>query len=106
MGEKRKPLDVTVVALLEARGQIDIALAALGYERPVLTGSLGERIHQHRTAMRLSLDDLSKRAGITKSHLWEMEQGRAVNPTIGTVSAVASALGINFADLAFEGNDA
>ena len=105
MVEKRKPLDVAVVALLEARGQIDIALAALGYERPVLTGSLGERINQHRKAMRLSLDDLAKRAGITKSHLWEMEQGRAINPTIGTVSAVASALGVHFADLAFEGND-
>ena len=106
MAEKRKPLDIAVVALLEARGQIDIALAALGYEKPVLTGNLGERIHQHRTSMRLSLDELAKRAGITKSHLWEMEQGRAVNPTIGTVSAVASALGLHFNDLAFEGEDA
>lgn len=98
--------ETTIIALLEARGHIDIALAALGYERPVLTGSMGERIKTLRTQLRMSLDDVARRAGITKSHVWELEQGRSSNPTIGTVSAIASALGVLFQDLAFEDNDA
>jgi len=43
----------------------------------------------------LSLDVLATRAGITKSHLWELEQGRSKNPTIATCVALARALGIS-----------
>src|SRR5690606_32967002 len=43
----------------------------------------------------LSLDDLATSAGITKSHLWELEQGRSKNPTIATCVALARALGIS-----------
>lgn len=92
--------DLAVQSLLEARAQIDVALRQLGYRAPVLRGSLAARIKQLRSDLRLSLQEVADRAGITKSHAWEIEQGRAVNPTVQTVHGLASALGVDFADLA------
>jgi transcriptional regulator with XRE-family HTH domain len=98
-----KKRDSAIQTLLEARAQIDYALRQLGHEPVTLNGSMGERISQARSALRLSLDEVAQRAGITKSHVWEMEQGRSVNPTIQTVSQLANALGVSFEDLAFQG---
>lgn len=54
-----------------------------------------EREHQG-----LSLQELADRSGITKSHMWEIEQGRSVNPTVRTVYGIAKALGIPFVSMA------
>lgn len=50
-----------------------------------------------RKARGLSLDEAGKRAGITKSHMWEFEQGRAVNPTIRMMIGLARAYGVSLA---------
>lgn len=62
--------------------------------------SMCEMIISERGRLNLSLQTVADRAGITKSHMWELEQGRAVNPTIRTVYGLAKALGIPFVSLA------
>jgi DNA-binding XRE family transcriptional regulator len=62
--------------------------------------SMRKMITDTRSTLGLSLQDVADRAGITKSHMWELEQGRAVNPTIKTVYGLAKALGISFVSLA------
>lgn len=62
--------------------------------------SMAKMIADERARLDLSLQEVADRAGITKSHMWEMEQGKAVNPTISTVHGIAKALGIPFVELA------
>ena len=62
--------------------------------------SMHEMIASERKRLDLSLQQVADRAGITKSHMWELEQGRSVNPTIATVNCLAKALGIPFVELA------
>lgn len=57
--------------------------------------TIGIRLKALRAERKLSLQTLADRCGLTKSHIWEMEQGRAINPTISTAVAVASALGVS-----------
>lgn len=49
-------------------------------------------ISKRRTEIGLSLDEVSERAGIAKSHIWELEKGRSKNPTIATALALCDAL--------------
>ncbi len=56
--------------------------------------SLGALVRQHREALDLTLDKLGELAGCTKSHVWEIEDGRARNPTVKTVAGLAGALGL------------
>lgn len=58
--------------------------------------SMAKMILEERANLGLSLQEVADRAGITKSHMWELEQGRSINPTIRTVHAIAKALGIPF----------
>jgi DNA-binding XRE family transcriptional regulator len=62
--------------------------------------SMRKMISDERSRLKLSLQDVADRAGITKSHMWELEQGRAVNPTVRTVHGLAKALGIPFVSMA------
>lgn len=62
--------------------------------------SMHKMIAEERERLNLSLQQVADRAGITKSHMWELENGRAVNPTIATVNGLARALGIPFVELA------
>lgn len=57
--------------------------------------TLGEVIQQNREAWGLSLQDLGDRCGLSKAHVWELEQGRTLNPRVGTLSALAGALHID-----------
>jgi transcriptional regulator with XRE-family HTH domain len=43
----------------------------------------------------LSLQETGDRAGYTKSHIWEFEQGRAANPTIRMLLGLARAFGVS-----------
>ena len=43
----------------------------------------------------LSLQEAGDRAGYTKSHMWDFEQGRAVNPTIRMLLGLARAYGVS-----------
>lgn len=62
--------------------------------------SMKQMILEERSRLGLSLQEVADRAGITKSHMWEIEAGRSVNPTIRTVYGLAIALGIPFVSMA------
>lgn len=60
--------------------------------------AVGERIQQLRQAQRLSLDDLSRRAGVSKSMLSQIERNQA-NPTVAVVWRLANALEVSMPEL-------
>jgi transcriptional regulator with XRE-family HTH domain len=64
--------------------------------------AVGVRLQEIRKAKRLSLDELSKRAGVSKSMLSEVERNQA-NPTVAVLWRLARALDISLADFLSEG---
>jgi DNA-binding XRE family transcriptional regulator len=62
--------------------------------------SMRKMIVDERARLKLSLQAVADRAGITISHMWEIEAGRSVNPTIRTVHGLSKALGIPFVAMA------
>lgn len=61
---------------------------------------LGPLIRMRREALGMSLADVAKAAGCTKSHVWELEQGRSRNPSVATLHKLAMALQAPFQLLA------
>src|ERR1700730_12202858 len=59
---------------------------------------LSGRVRELRRARRLSLDQLSARASVSKGMLVQIENGQA-NPSIAILCKVAAALGASVADL-------
>ena len=57
-----------------------------------LAVSIALAIKKRRKELGLSLDAVAKAAGSSKSHVWELEQGRASNPTIEMALSLCSAL--------------
>lgn len=57
--------------------------------------ALGNRIKLLRALRRMSLDEVGQAAGLTKSHVWELEQGRSRNPTVNAVWGLARALSVS-----------
>lgn len=53
------------------------------------------RMADLRARRKLSLQEVADRAGLSKSHVWEMENGRSRNPTIDTAVRLAAALGVS-----------
>ncbi len=69
-------------------------------ERPSeIVSHMGPFIRQRRKGLRLSLQDVADRCGCTKSHVWELENGRTTNPTISTALALCRALQCNLNSL-------
>lgn len=62
--------------------------------------TLGEELARARQHSRMSLQEVADASGFTKSHVWEVEKGRARNPTIGMVAGLSRALGVPFLRLA------
>jgi Predicted transcriptional regulators len=60
--------------------------------------AVGKRIVELRKKRSLTLSQLAKLVGISKSALWAIEQGR-VSPTISTLWKIANALGVTFGEL-------
>ena len=54
----------------------------------------GSRIASLRATHKMSLDQVAVASGMTKSHVWELEQGRSRNPTVRAVWGIAAALGV------------
>ena len=50
---------------------------------------------ERREAMQLSLQQVADRAGLTKSHIWDMEAGNAKNPTLNAMTGISRALGVS-----------
>ena len=63
--------------------------------------AVGTRLQELRKSQGLSLDDLSRRSGVSKSMLSEVERNRS-NPTIAVLWRLASALGISLTDFLAE----
>ena len=53
------------------------------------------RIAEARKARGLSLDAVARASGMSKSHIWEMEQGRSANPSVKAVWAISGALAVS-----------
>lgn len=69
-----------------------------GADADFINQAVASRIKKHRKRLKLSLDALSKRAGISKGMLVEVEKG-AANPSISTLCKLSAALGISVADI-------
>lgn len=54
--------------------------------------ALGARIKMLRNIREMTLQQVADAAGLTKSHVWELEQGRSSNPSVNAVWGMASAL--------------
>lgn len=59
---------------------------------------VGEQIQRLRNERKLTLDDLSRAAGVSKSMLSEIERDKA-NPTIAVAWRLTNALGITLDEL-------
>lgn len=62
--------------------------------------TLGEEVLYARGQARMSLQEVADASGFTKSHVWEIEKGRARNPTVGMIAGLSRALGVPFLRLA------
>lgn len=93
-----KPPDVETILRLCALLGISIPLS----RKPSTT--LGQVIRKKRIEKGLSLQDLSKRAGFTKQHLFNLEN-YTQKPTYATLSKVAQALDIPLKELIPEAPD-
>ena len=60
---------------------------------------LGERLKALRVKSRKSLQELADEIGASKAHVWELETGRAKNPTIELLLSLAKALNGSVSDL-------
>jgi DNA-binding XRE family transcriptional regulator len=88
-------------AIIEFRTEAMQAVADAAMQIKVTSKlSMRKMITDMRFDLGLSLQEVADRAGITKSHMWEIEQGRSANPTIRTVYGLSKALGIPFVSLA------
>ena len=63
-----------------------------------ISQALAGKIKNYRKISKLSLDELSRRAGVSKGMLVEIEKGSA-NPSIGILCKLSAALGLSVADL-------
>lgn len=53
---------------------------------------MGAFIKARRSELGFSLDEVAKRAGVSKAHVWELEKQRSSNPTISMAMALCGAL--------------
>lgn len=60
--------------------------------------AVANRIRSWRKEKKLSLDELSRRASVSKGMLVEIEKG-AANPSIAILCKLAAALGVSVADI-------
>ncbi|QRE77364.1 helix-turn-helix domain-containing protein [Methylobacterium aquaticum] len=65
-----------------------------------IAATIARRMRELREERGLSLHGLAERAGLTKSHVWDLERGGSRNPTIATAVAIATALGVSLDNLA------
>src|SRR5689334_14547754 len=63
-----------------------------------LLAIVSARVRERRNTLRLSLDKLAARSGVSKGMLVQIENGQA-NPSIATLCKVAAGLGASVADL-------
>ncbi len=68
--------------------------------------SLGLRLAELRQKKGESLQEVADAVGVSKAHIWEMEKGRADNPSMALVTRLADHFGTTVAFLVGEDIDA
>lgn len=59
---------------------------------PVITAHMATYIHVRRHELGLSLDEVAKRSGSSKAHIWALERRNSKNPTLWLILALCEAL--------------
>jgi transcriptional regulator with XRE-family HTH domain len=67
--------------------------------------SLGARMAQLRLRQDESLQDVADAVGVSKAHIWELEKGRAANPSMTLLQGVADHFGVKISFLIGEDVD-
>ena len=70
--------------------------------REPLAEPVGEGLRQHRQDAGMSLRALARKVGVSPSLISQIEHGKAT-PSVGTLYAIVSELGISFDELFFDG---
>lgn len=68
--------------------------------------TLAARLTQLRLDKDESLQDVATAVGVSKAHIWEIEKGRADNPSMGLVTRLADHFGVSVAYLVGEDPEA
>lgn len=68
--------------------------------------SFARKLHEHRIARRLSLQNVADAVGISKAHVFNLEKGITANPSMELVLKLAELFRVRVADLVGEGPDA
>jgi transcriptional regulator with XRE-family HTH domain len=63
---------------------------------------LADRIRTFRMKKGLSLQELADAAGVSKAHIWDLEQNRSKNPSLELLTKLADRLGVAVKDLVGE----
>ena len=63
---------------------------------------LGTKIAKLRRQKKQSLQDVADAVGVSKAHIWEMEKGKATNPSMVLVTKLADHFGVTIAYLVGE----
>jgi len=63
-----------------------------------LKTDLGEAIKQQRTILRISQEELSRRSGLHRTYVSDLERGTR-NPSVGSIQKIAHALQVPVAKL-------
>lgn len=64
--------------------------------------ALADRIAELRRARNESLQDVADAVGVTKTHIWELERGRAKNPSLAVIEGLANHFRVSIASLVGE----
>jgi Predicted transcriptional regulators len=62
-----------------------------------MASKLGEKLRACRTSpkLNLTLEELARRAGVSKSYLWELENRESQKPSAEKLQAIADVLGMD-----------
>ena len=61
--------------------------------------ALAAKLKQLRTATRKSLQDVADEVGASKAHIWDLETGRATNPSIELLTKLSRCFNVSVAEL-------
>lgn len=78
----------------------------MSYDALMSESKLGLRLRTFRMRKKLSLQELADKIGASKAHVWDLEQGKTRNPSLGLLTELSRALGVSIKDLVGEGEEA
>jgi transcriptional regulator with XRE-family HTH domain len=61
--------------------------------------ALKDNLRKHRERTRKSLQQVADDVGASKAHIWELETGRAKNPSIDLLTKLAKSFDVSVSDL-------